>query len=465
VTEAADRRIAHYLAAIRSAIHSALPSVGDATERRRLELVSQVLCRLIVEARALPALDAQALSEYRALPSRWQVSAAAGFEAARAHVQELLRTGLWDGLDASLGQGVVEIESNYLRRYEEAFQREAKAEGDVTQTSGKASTAPDPIALGNYLSGVFKSNVEVLKLDTLALGYSKLTLLVNLRIDGKSADDLVIRMDRPFNFLETAVVDEFPVLRVLHQKGVPVPFPHALEATGAVLGQPFMVQARVYGRNIGSHFVYPSPNPSLCEKFAVELAGIHSIPLAAFGRGLKGANLTTLAQLTADIGKAYSHWSALQTVSPIIEAAFQWLKVHIADGVGERTLVHGDFSLSNVLIDDNDEVTAILDWEFAGLGNPAADLGWFYVGASRLGNWDLFLRAYAKGGGRLPDARQLDFYVLFGAVRLAVMNYQVGCGFETGKSADLKHAAVAASFLREVTLRVSDRLAALLSHS
>jgi aminoglycoside phosphotransferase (APT) family kinase protein len=307
--------------------------------------------------------------------------------------------------------------------------------------------------------------VEVLKLDTLALGYSKLTLLVNLRIRGKSADDLVIRMDRPFNFLETAVVDEFPVLKVLHRKGVPVPFPHALEASGTVLGQPFMVQARVFGRNIGSHFVYPSPNPPLCEKFSTKLAGIHSIPVADFGGGMKGAELSAIAQLTADIDKSYSHWSALQTNSPIIEAAFQWLKLHIADGVGERTLVHGDFSLSNVLIDEHDEISAILDWEFAGLGNPAADLGWFYMGASRLGSWDLFLRSYAQAGGRLPDQRQLDFYVLFGAVRLAVMNYQVGCGFETGQSSDLKHAAVAASFLREVTLRVSDRLAALLGRS
>ena len=30
---------------------------------------------------------------------------------------------------------------------------------------------------------------------------------------------------------------------------------------------------------------------------------------------------------------------------------------------GERRFVHGDFSLSNLLIDDQEDVSAVLDWE------------------------------------------------------------------------------------------------------
>jgi aminoglycoside phosphotransferase (APT) family kinase protein len=38
------------------------------------------------------------------------------------------------------------------------------------------------------------------------------------------------------------------------------------------------------------------------------------------------------------------------------------------------TIVHGDFRLDNVLFDDEDRPTAVLDWEMATLGDPLAYL-------------------------------------------------------------------------------------------
>jgi aminoglycoside phosphotransferase (APT) family kinase protein len=37
-------------------------------------------------------------------------------------------------------------------------------------------------------------------------------------------------------------------------------------------------------------------------------------------------------------------------------------------------IVHGDFRLDNVLIDDEGRATAVLDWEMATLGDPLTDL-------------------------------------------------------------------------------------------
>jgi aminoglycoside phosphotransferase (APT) family kinase protein len=461
----AGERTAHYLETVRQACLTVAPLVADVAERRQLEQAAQVLCLLIVEARTAPALQLQALRSLQSLPLPFVAAADADFFTARMAVQSLLRDGLpGSGNDiapAAIKQ-VVDIESRYLRQCDAAYRLEAETKAASQASSDSAGAMPDSTALGAYLSTVLGGKVEVLKLDTVALGYSKLTLLASIRHNGQPADDLIIRMDRPFNYLETTVVDEYPVLKVLHRAGVRVPQTLALEDTGKVCGQPFLVQARVQGRNIGSHFTPPAHNPALCRKFAQQLAAIHSVAVASFGKALRGAELSPMAQLTTDIDKSYAHWTALGTVAPILEAAFNWLRSHIADGIGQRTLVHGDFSLSNLLISDSDEVAAIVDWEFAGLGNPAADLGWFYTGAARLGGWEFFLQAYKDAGGPLPDQRQLDFYVLLGALRLAVMNYQVSVGFESGRSAELKHAAVAAAFQREVTLRVGDRLAGLL---
>ncbi|WP_405658579.1 aminoglycoside phosphotransferase family protein [Streptomyces sp. NBC_01166] len=43
----------------------------------------------------------------------------------------------------------------------------------------------------------------------------------------------------------------------------------------------------------------------------------------------------------------------------------------------EKVLVHGDFGPNNVLLDPATfEVTAVVDWEFAHLGDPIEDLAW-----------------------------------------------------------------------------------------
>jgi aminoglycoside phosphotransferase len=72
--------------------------------------------------------------------------------------------------------------------------------------------------------------------------------------------------------------------------------------------------------------------------------------------------------------------------------------------VGE-VLVHGDFGPNNVLLDpDTFEVTAVVDWEFAHLGDPVEDLAWCEwivrmhhpQGSHAL---DHFFRAY---GGQVP---------------------------------------------------------------
>jgi aminoglycoside phosphotransferase (APT) family kinase protein len=41
---------------------------------------------------------------------------------------------------------------------------------------------------------------------------------------------------------------------------------------------------------------------------------------------------------------------------------------------GDPTIVHGDFRLDNLLVTSDDEVSAVLDWEMATLGDPLTDV-------------------------------------------------------------------------------------------
>jgi aminoglycoside phosphotransferase (APT) family kinase protein len=427
-------------------------------EKRGLELVCQILGRLIVDCESLPQLREHAAARYQGLiPASAQTT---GFDAARAWLQRQLATA--SGLPAEVIAGIIDVERDFFGDYERAFQSEIAIANASVSPASTSTEAFDSRALGQFLTEVFRTAVEVTALDTLALGFSKLTLKVGVRAADNVPRHLIVRMDRAFNYLGTTVVDEFPVLRAVQQHGVRVPYAHALESSGKVLGHPFMVVDQVEGRNLGSHFTAPAPNEAACTAMAEQLAALHGIPEVNLPRTLEGRNESAAEQLAAEIDRYYRDWVECQLVSPVIEVAFDWIKRNQARGVGERTLVHGDFSLSNVLIDGNDRVAAILDWEFARFAVPAADIGWFFFAAQGLTSWEHFLAAYRAAGGTVPPRAQLDFYVLWGVLKLAIMTSQLDAGIDSGRSKDLKHAYAASAFIRQITLRVADRLRAVL---
>ena len=92
-------------------------------------------------------------------------------------------------------------------------------------------------------------------------------------------------------------------------------------------------------------------------------------------------------------------------------------------------VVHGDFYSNNWLF-DGDRLSAVLDWENAGVGAPAIDLGWLCVihdpacwGPARgeAGRWapsvDTLLARYERASGRPPE--HTGWYRALGAYRMA----------------------------------------------
>jgi aminoglycoside phosphotransferase (APT) family kinase protein len=168
--------------------------------------------------------------------------------------------------------------------------------------------------------------------------------------------------------------------------------------------------------------------------------------------------------LAAEIDKSYRDWRALGRAVPIIAAAFAWLRANTSRAHGRRSIVHGDFNFNNLLI-EGDRVSAIVDWEFVHVDNPAADLGWFHYGAEGVAGWAAFLDAYAAAGGARPAQCELDYHILLGQTRLAVMTQQSEAGFEAGQYDDVKFAAPGARYVNQSPARLRDLLRRLLSAS
>jgi hypothetical protein len=102
--------------------------------------------------------------------------------------------------------------------------------------------------------------------------------------------------------------------------------------------------------------------------------------------------------------------------------AFRWLSANAPAAVDRTVLCHGDLGPGNFLFQDG-EVTALLDWEFAHLGDPMDDLAWFTIRCSQLtdlGDLRRELARYADLTGIKVDPDRVRYYQLFVLVRMAV---------------------------------------------
>jgi aminoglycoside phosphotransferase (APT) family kinase protein len=248
---------------------------------------------------------------------------------------------------------------------------------------------------------------------------------------------------------------EHRVISALHPTAVPVPRPVLLCEDEEVLGAPFYVMEFVAGTPYRTAEQLAPLGPertrnavlglvdTLVELHAVDPA---AVGLADFGRpegfldrqlrrwgkqldASRNRELAGIDELQAALGRALPHSPA-------------------------PAVVHGDYRLDNVLIDAEDRITAILDWEMSTLGDPLTDLGLLVMysapldlpdspistTASAAGHPDPaeIIERYAARSGR--DVSDVAWYTAFAWFKLAVilegihyrytLGQTVGAGFD-----------------------------------
>jgi aminoglycoside phosphotransferase (APT) family kinase protein len=96
---------------------------------------------------------------------------------------------------------------------------------------------------------------------------------------------------------------------------------------------------------------------------------------------------------------------------------------------GTLRVVHGDFRLGNVIVDDTG-LRAVIDWELAHLGDPMEDLGWLCVKAWRfggrspvagLGDYETLFAAYEAAGGETIDPTTVLWWEVLGTWKWGIM--------------------------------------------
>ena len=112
----------------------------------------------------------------------------------------------------------------------------------------------------------------------------------------------------------------------------------------------------------------------LCEIYANTLKKLHSVDINNYFKKDKMDNYLSLAKANYDLGK-YENYVLLNRFNiKTKEEVIEYIKNNIHK-LENNTLLHGDYCLPNIVIDENDNVT-LIDLDHSGIGDKHIDLFW-----------------------------------------------------------------------------------------
>src|ERR1700749_4339686 len=243
---------------------------------------------------------------------------------------------------------------------------------------------------------------------------------------------------------------EYRVISALAGTKVPVPDTLLLCEDPGVTGAPFYVMSKVAGTayrtaaQLGA--VGAERTRIMATRMINTLADLHAVDPAAVG-------LADFGHPEGFLGRQVRRWKKQLDASrsrdlPGADELHAALEARVP-AESEVAIVHGDYRLDNLLVGEGDQVTAVLDWEMATLGDPLTDVATLlayqqlahldtgYAGADAatapgFPDRDGIADAYAQRSGR--DLSDLDFYLGLAFFKIAVICEGIYYRFTQGQT-------------------------------
>ena len=288
-------------------------------------------------------------------------------------------------------------------------------------------------------------------------GYSNLTYL--LSIENK---EYVLRKP-PIGAIKRGhdMSREFKVQSAVKKEFSKVPKMFAYTDDAAVLGSEFYIMEKVEGiilnfKEAKKRDIPANDYKTIANAWLDTFTELHQLDYDAIG-------LTNLGKPEGYVERQVTNWGkqylkAATKDVPSAEKVMQWMQENQPKNY-QHCLIHNDYKYDNVVFKDNSwkEITAVLDWEMATLGDPLMDLG------TSLGYWTLasdhdfvkqgipsptifegnpmrseIVASYAKKSGR--DIHNMVFYYAFGLFKIAVIAQQIYYRYSKGLTSDPRFA-------------------------
>jgi len=294
-------------------------------------------------------------------------------------------------------------------------------------------------------------------------GHSNLTYLLRF-----GSREIVLRRP-PFGPVPARAHDmarESRVLAAVHPHFPLAPRPYLLCEDTSIIGSVFYVMERRRGLIIRTEEPAPVADDAelrtrISGSIVDTLADLHAIDVNAHGLDSLGKPAGFVAR---QIRGWTERWHGAKTSDvPEMETLAAWLEQHIPADPPRPSLVHGDYKLDNVMLDEErpDQLTGVFDWEMSAIGDPLVDVGillcyWIHVAEAQDSaiatvttrpGWfgrEAILERYASRSGRNLDAIGLaiGLYEVFAVFKLAVVLQQIYARYVRKQTDDPRFAAL-----------------------
>ncbi|HMQ32804.1 MAG TPA: phosphotransferase family protein [Chloroflexaceae bacterium] len=293
-------------------------------------------------------------------------------------------------------------------------------------------------ALEAHLGRALGRPVWVEGLALIAGGASQETWRLELCADeGAHAGALPLILRRPLGGAIYASSLDLAAEHLVHAAayGSRAPVPRPFYFFDDLLGAPAVLVERLEAESIGRRLVrdprFARARAALPAQMGAALAAIHRVDL---DRHELWAHLPAPAPgqtpAAARLDQVERELDAIGEPHPALELCLRWLRRHEPPPPERLVLVHGDFRVGNLLVSPQAGLEAVIDWEFAHIGDYAEDLTWGLIrewrfGADELrlggvGQPDAFFSAYAEHSGRQVDPARVAYWELLGNVWWAI---------------------------------------------
>jgi aminoglycoside phosphotransferase (APT) family kinase protein len=291
----------------------------------------------------------------------------------------------------------------------------------------------------------------------------------------------VLRMDPLEAITETDRKREFEIMNAVHGL-IPVPKMLWMDETGRTFGRPAAIMSFVGGVTKPSDAglkvsgLGTSLGPRLREKlkgpFLDYLVKLHALDW-------RNADLPSFAAPEGDPKQtarwSLNYWKQLWNLDgiepvPIVSYAEQWLTDNMPE-CQELVLTHCDYRTGNYLFDEaRGEITAVLDWEMARIGDFHEDIGWILMQifgsyedgvfrASDLYGREEFITAYEAASGRTVNRKTLHYYDVMSSWKCYIITASNGMSAARSQH---NHQDVLLTFLAAANVLFSNDLCRLL---
>jgi aminoglycoside phosphotransferase (APT) family kinase protein len=308
-------------------------------------------------------------------------------------------------------------------------------------------------AFKRYIAERVSGQVEVRDFRRCSVGFSWLTLSFDLAPAVTEGSQFILQIGPPNGlFAPYSAWPQMFALGSLQGSGVPVPRTFWHGDGGQVFGAPFFVSQRLPGDVLLPWSIKRSPTAdadALLQQFIDVLARIHAVDwreesIAGVADGVT-VKSTAVRQIDA-WAEHIARWS--DRSFPMLTWAERWLR-ETAPVAPRVSIVHGDYRIGNFL-QQGGQITGILDWEMAHLGDPHEDIAWACLPMFNGGSRELFglmprsevFARYTAACGIAVSAESVRFYEVFALYKSVAINLGAVRCCEDGRYHDMRMAAM-----------------------